>query len=93
MANNAAPAISSELSNHRGRHHARTFKVTLPLCSARMAPVRVARCVGVCAPTRNQNGLPGVLNQLNDIGLDVYANDDGITPTVPAPAIHVGESV
>ena len=43
-------------------------------------------------PGRIGDGLPGLLEQMKDIGLDVQANDDGITLTVPTRAIHVGET-
>jgi hypothetical protein len=36
-------------------------------------------------PGRISDGLPGLLHQLKDIGLDVQANDDGITVTAPTP--------
>ena len=43
-------------------------------------------------PGRNGDGLPGLLNQLKEAGLDVHATDDGITVMVPAPAIRSEET-
>lgn len=43
-------------------------------------------------PDRIGDGLPGLLNQLNSIGLDVRANDDGMIMSAATPTISRGDT-
>lgn len=43
-------------------------------------------------PGRIGDGLPGLLKQLKDVGLDVQANDDGITVTAPTTTADSGSN-
>ena len=43
-------------------------------------------------PGRIGDGLPGLVKQLKDVGLDVQANDDGITVTAPTTTADSGSN-